>query len=114
MFCEYTDGEQLQKTPPLKFVKPLISVLMQDLKSFLEKKNAGKIPRVFTTSTGRMFFTVLESMNLPKIFAIEKLKLEEEKDLEPLWIWIGHPEEAPTTVIYLVGPMSKMKEKILK
>lgn len=93
---------------------------MQDFASFLETNNAGKIPKVYETSTGRIQMTVLNSMNLPKIFGIygkkaeQKLKLDTVADLDPLWIWVGHPEEAPNEVIYLVGPMSKMKEKVLK
>jgi hypothetical protein len=91
---------------------------MQDMKSFLAKYNDGQIPKVFETSKGRLQLVVLESMNLPKIFGIysdkSKLKLDTVADLDPLWVWVGHPKEAPNEVIYIVGPMSKMKEKELK
>lgn len=87
---------------------------MQDMKSFIAKYNNGEVPKVYETSTGRMQLIVQDSMILPKIFGIEKLKLDTIADLDPLWIWVGSPEHAPTQTIYLVGPMSKMKEKVLK
>lgn len=87
---------------------------MQDMKSFMAKHNNGQVPKVFETSTKRMQLIVLDSMTLPKIFGIEKLKLDTIADLDPLWVWVGHPKEAPNEVIYIVGPMSKMKEKELK
>ena len=103
-----------KKHPLLSLLNPLSPFLMQDMKSFLAKYNNGEIPKVFETSKGRMQLIVLESMTLPKIFGIEKLKLDSKEDLDPLWVWTGSPKESPDTIIYLVGPMSKMKEKVLK
>ena len=93
---------------------------MQDMKSFMAKYNNGEVPKVYETSTGRIQLIVQESMTLPKIFGIfgreekQKLKLDTVADLDPLWVWVGSPKEAPTQTIYIVGPMSKMKEKVLK
>ena len=103
-----------QQHPLLSLLIPLSPFLMQDMKSFMTKYNNGEVPKVFETSTGRMQLIVQDSMTLPKIFGIEKLKLDTVADLDPLWIWVGSPKEAPTQTIYIVGPMSKMKEKVLK
>ncbi len=107
-----------KKHPLLSLLNPLSPFLMQDMKSFLAEYNNGQIPKVFETSTGRLQLVVLKSMNLPKIFGIfsdkSKLILDKESDLDPLWVWVGNPVEDPKQVIYLVGPMSKMKEKVLK
>ena len=37
MFCEYVSGEVLQKTPPLKFVNPLIPFLYDDIRIVFEQ-----------------------------------------------------------------------------
>jgi len=103
-----------QQHPLLSLLIPLSPFLMQDMKSFMAKYNNGEVPKVYETSTGRMQLIVQDSMTLPKIFGIEKLKLDTVADLDPLWIWVGSPKEAPTQTIYIVGPMSKMKEKVLK
>jgi hypothetical protein len=103
-----------QQHPLLSLLNPLSPSIMQDMKSFMAKHNNGEVPKVYETSTGRMQLIVLDSMTLPKIFGIEKLKLDTVADLDPLWVWVGSPKEAPTQVIYIVGPMSKMKEKVLK
>ena len=70
---------------------------------------------------------VLDSMTLPKIFSIiesatqKPMPIKKVEDYvfkrpnaETLFVWVGHPKEKPEEIIYLVGPMNKMKEVVLQ
>lgn len=100
---------------------------MMTLELFLNKHNNGEIPTVFEVSTKRHQFMVLDSMTLPKIFSIiesatqKPMPIKKVEDYvfkrpnaETLFVWVGHPKEKPEEIIYLVGPMNKMKEVVLQ
>jgi len=116
-----------QQHPLLSLLNLLSPFFMMTLELFLNKHNNGEIPTVFEVSTGRHQLMVLDSMTLPKVFTIvEKAtnkpmpvkKIEDyvfkKTDAEKLFVWVGHPKEKPEEVIYLVGPMNKMKEVVLQ
>ena len=116
-----------KKHPLLSLLNLLSPFFMMTLELFLNKHNNGEIPTVFEVSTGRHQLMVLDSMTLPKVFTIVESttqkpmpvkKIEDyvfkRPTAEKLFVWVGHPKEKPEEVIYLVGPMNKMKEVVLQ